>query len=183
METEGPKLAALEALVDETFDAITEPLTPEAAQAVEVFTPPRSMETTVLRLTTQELAQIYGYRRLFETWFRRIGELLLERGIEGEELGEFYVANGRSFRHWTSEEEVVRKLSLMGATDEELFERKLKSPNKMMKVLREYGFRGKVLEQYIDLHIDRVPGKPTLVSRGDGRPALQDYTEGFDADV
>lgn len=175
------KLAALEAIADESFEE--GPITPKAAKAVTMFTPPRSMETSVIRLSTDELAQIYAFRSLFERWFKQIGEALLERGINGEEIGDFYVTEGRKFRHWKDQKLMAEKLSLLGAEDDEIYEpRKIKSPNKMMKTLRLMGFRGKVLEQYVNLFVDRIPGKPALVRKGDGRNALPDYTEDFDGD-
>lgn len=173
------KLAALEAIADESFEETT--VSAKEAKAVTIFTPPKSMETTVLRLSTQELARIYAFRRIFETWFRRIGEVLLERGSDGEDIGEFYITEGRKFRHWKEPKKLAEKLSLLGIPEDEIFERELLSPNKMTKVLREYGFRGKVLEQYIELFVDRLPGKPTLVRKGeDDREALPDYTGDFE---
>jgi hypothetical protein len=174
------KLAALEAIADESFEETT--VSAEEAKAVTVFTPPRSaMETTVLRLSTQELARIYAFRRLFETWFRRIGEVLLERGSDGEDIGEFYITEGRKFRHWKQPKKVAEKLISIGVSEDEIFKKELLSPNQMTKVLREYGFRGKVLEQYIELFVDRLPGKPTLVRKGeDDREALPDYTGDFE---
>jgi Casjensviridae exonuclease len=177
------KLAALEQVADEIADQ-SFTVTPKEAKAVTVFTPPRSMETTILRLSLAEMIELYKWRNMFETWFRRLGERILERGLEGEDLGDFYVTEGRKFKHWINPKQLAQKLSLIGVSDEDMYiERKLKSPNQMMKVLREHGFRGKVLDKYIDLHTDRLPGKPTLAKRGnDERPELPDYTEGFDAE-
>lgn len=174
------KLVALEQVADEIADQ-SFTVTPEEAKAVTVFTPPRSMETTVLRLSLEEKVALYRYRSMFETWFRRLGESILEAGIEGEDIGEFYVTEGRKFRHWKSPKKLAEKLSLLGISEEEMFgSRKLISPNQMEKVLRQYGFRGKVLEKYMEMHVDRIPGKPTLAKKGqDDREALPDYTEGF----
>ncbi len=173
------KAAQLADIADESFEETT--ISEEDAKALVVFTPPRSMETTVTRLTTLELAQLYRWRKMFEQWFRRMGEILLERGIDGEDVGDYYITQGRSFRKWKSEKKIVSKLSLLGIPETEIFERKIKSPNQMEKVLREYGFRGKMLEEYLELFIDRPPGKPTLVRKGeDEREAIDDYTEGFE---
>jgi hypothetical protein len=174
------KLVALEQVADEIADQ-SFTVTPEEAKAVTVFTPPRSMETTVLRLSLEEKVALYRYRNMFETWFRRLGESILEAGIEGEDIGEFYVTEGRKFRHWKSPKKVAEKLSLLGISEEEMFgSRKLISPHQMEKVLRQYGFSGKVLEKYLEMHVDRIPGKPTLAKKGqDDREALPDFTEGF----
>jgi hypothetical protein len=178
------KLVALEAIADESFEAY-EPITAKEAKAVTVFTPPKSMATTVQRLSTGELAELYKYRKLFETWFRRIGEVLLERGLEGEDIGEYYITKGRVNRHWKKEKEIIEKLLLIGVPQKELFTPgKLKSPAQMEKILRSYGFRGKTGKEYVNLHIDMPPGKPTLVRKGeDDRAEIPDYTEGFESEV
>lgn len=174
------KLVALEALVDETIEVIEQPISPKKAQAVEVFTPPPSMETTILRLSPKELEGIYQYRKIFETWFRRIGERLLELGLENQDsLSDYYVTEGRSNRRWKSERELIEKVTLLGVPKPELYEPgSLKSPAQVEKLLRNYGLRGKALEEYMKLFVDRPPGKPTLVRRGeDERAALDDYSD------
>jgi hypothetical protein len=177
------KLAALEQIADEIADQ-SFTFTPEETKEVTVFTPPRSMETTVQRLSLEEKIALYQYRSMFETWFRRLGESILEAGLEGADLGEWYVTEGRRFKNWIDEKKLAEKLSLIGVDKDDMYTpRKLKSPNQMMKILRLHGFRGKVLDQYINAHIDRLPGKPTLARRGnDDRPELPDFTEGFDAE-
>lgn len=177
------KLVALGQLADEIADQSFE-VTPEEAKAVTVFTPPRSMETTVQRLSLEEKVAIYRFRGMFETWFRLLGESILEAGLDGADIGEFYVTEGRKFKHWKKPQELAKKLSLIGLSEEEMYGKpKLLSPNQMMKVLRLYGFRGKTLEKYIELHVDRIPGKPTLAKKGaDDRDALPDYTEGFNVE-
>lgn len=172
------RLAALERIADESFEMV---VTPKEAKEIVPFAPPKSMETTILRLTTQELSEIYQYRKLFETWFRRIGERLLEAGLDGEDIGNYEVVKGRSFRHWKDEKKFVKKVLLLGVPKTEIYERKIKSPNQMMKVLRDasVGMRGKALEEYVEQFVDRVPGKPTLVRKGeDEREAIDvDYFE------
>jgi hypothetical protein len=176
------KLVHLERIADEDFDRFTQPISAKEAKEVEVFTPPRSMETTIQRLSTEELAKIFEFWPLFDKWFRKIGQVLLERGIDGEDLAEFYVAEGRSNRHWKNELEIVKKVKLLGVPEHELYNRKLISPNQMEKLLRDYGMRGKALEGYIALFTDRAPGKPTLVRKGeDERAAIDDYSDVFEA--
>lgn len=175
------KLAALEALADESFDSITAPLSTKEAKEIQVFTPPKSMGTTVVRLTTAQLAQIYAYRKLFESWFAKIGEVLLERGLTGEEIGDFYVTEGRKFAHWRSQEAIVEKLTLIGIEEDDIYlPRKLKSPNQMKPVLRQYQFKGKLLEDYLKVNTDKIPGKPTLVHKKDGRPAIENDADVFE---
>lgn len=176
------KLVALEQIADEIADQSFE-VTAEEAKAATVFTPPRSMETTIQRLSLEEKIALYKWRGMFETWFRRLGESILQAGLDGEDLGpDLYVTEGRKFRHWIKPKELIEKLSLIGVSEDDMFaERKLKSPNQMMKVLRQHGFRGKTLEKYIELHVDRIPGKPTLAKVGeDKRAEIPDYTEEFD---
>ena len=177
------KLVALEAIADEDFDRFAEPISTKEAKEVEVFTPPRSMETTVQRLSLEEKVKIYQYRGLFEKWFKMIGESLLEAGIEGADLGDYYVAEGRSNRRFKSERDLVEKVKLLGVPESELYKHELISPNQLEKVLRGYGMRGKVLDEYVALFATKAPGKPALVKRGeDDRPAIDDYSDVFEAE-
>lgn len=178
------KLVHLERMADEDFERFVEPITAKEAKEVEVFTPPRQMETVVQRLSIEEKVKILQYRGLFEKWFRMIYESVLEAGIDGADLGDFYVTEGRSYRHWKNRQNLIRKVTLLGIPEHELYEKpELLSPNKMAKVLRNYGLRGQALEDYIDLFVDRPPGKPTLVRRGeDDRAELDDYSDVFQSE-
>lgn len=178
------KLAHLEKMVDEDFDRFAEPITAKEAREVEVFTPPRSMETAVQRLSLDEKVKLLGYRGLFEKWFKMLYESVLEAGLDGEDTGDFYIGEGRSNRGWKSKEDLIEKVTLLGIPKEELFEPpELLSPNKLSKVLREYGIRGKALEDYIGLFTRKAPGKPTLIRKGeDDRPAIDDYSDVFETE-
>lgn len=177
------KLVALEALADEDFDRFAEPIGEAEAREVEVFTPPRSMETTIDRLTLAEKVQIYSYRALFERWFKMLGEDILEAGVDGEDLGEYFVTEGRANRRFKNERDLVDKVKMLGVTESELYKRKLLSPNELEKLLRtRYGMRGKALGEYVALFADKPPGKPTLVRKGeDDRDQIDDYSDVFEA--
>lgn len=175
------KLVQLERLVDEDFDRFAEPITMKEAREVEVFVPPPSMETTVARLTLEQKVQLYQYRGLFEKWFRMLGENLLEAGIDGAELGDYYIGQGRSNRKWKNPKDLIEKVTLLGVPEAEIHEKpEILSPAKLTKVLREYGMRGKPLEDYLALFTTKAPGKPTLLRKGeDDRGAIDDYSDIF----
>lgn len=176
------KLAHLEKMVDEDFDRMIEPVTAKEAREVEVFVPPKSMSTSVMRLSLEEKIKLYQYRGLFEKWFKMLGESILAAGLDGEDLFDWYITEGRSNRGWKSQRDLIEKVALLGIPKDELFEPpKLLSPAKLEKVLRSYGMRGKPLEEYLALFTRRAPGKPTLVRRGaDDRDAIDTYDDVFE---
>lgn len=175
------RAAHLEAIVDETFEVVPDPITTEnAGQVMLPATLPLSMETTIARLSNAELSRILEWQKPIETWFKDIRKVLLQRAIEGEDVGNFYATEGRSNRHWARYERMVKKLSLLGIPEDEFYIRKRKSPNQMEAVVRSLGFTKKLAEKFVNRYAGKAPGKPTLVHLTDGRDPLDDPSEVFD---
>jgi hypothetical protein len=158
---------ARQALVDLTFEVLdVDPRQP--VQPVAPVIPP------AIELTTTQLAQIYRYRKLMESWFSDIGDELIARGLSGEDLGgQWKVVEGRpGRRRWTDEEQAVQAFDRIGVDP---YEVKLRSPAQVEKLVRAAGVRDPT--PYVNLFTDRTPGKPALVPIGDARADLQSAVE------
>lgn len=172
--------AALQALADDSF-SILEPLTmsQQAQQALVVSEPVDYRLSDPVGLPTSRLAWIYTFRKDFEIWFREIGEELIRRGFNGDHLGGLWkVARGRpGHRHWVDEGAAAAALMKLGLTEDEIYERRLISPNEAEKRLRTVGVRGKLGKGYVNLHTDRAIGRPTLVPIGDNRSNVAEIVD------
>jgi len=163
---------ARQALVDLSFEGLDEvdDDTQRAVQPANQVLPPPA------ELTIGQLAEIYRYRRMMETWFAEIGEELIRRGQSGDDLGGLWkVVVGRpGNRRWVNEDEAVDAFHRIGVEDDELYELKFRSPAQIEKVVRAAGVRDpKLAKRYVTMFTDRAPGKPALVPIGDARADLQ----------
>lgn len=171
--------AAREAICDQTFEVLDEPVTHEDQKAVVARnSPPPTLEPPV-SLSTAQLAKILSYRKMMEAWFKEAHEVLISRGLAGEDLVYFKVVDGRSRRAYVDEDEAVESYRTLGLTDDDIFAQKLKSPNQMEPTLRAIGIRGKLTKDYLRVLAPPQPGRPTLVPDGDARaeiPSIIDDT-------
>jgi len=160
---------ARQALVDLSFEA----LDVDPQQPVEPVDP---QITPPAELSTVQLAAIYRYRKLMESWFADIGDELIARGLSGEDLGGWWkVVEGRpGNRRWIDEDAAVRAFNKLGVDP---YEQKIRSPAQIEKLVRAAGVRNPVATQYVNLFTDRTPGKPALVPIGDARADLQAAVE------
>lgn len=182
------RCAALEAVRQSIADATFEPLdeitvSHEDQKAVAVLPPQAPRLEPPVNLSTKQLARIYSFRKIMESHFKDIGEELIARGFQGDDLdGMWKVAEGRSKRKWRDEEDAANGLRRLGLDDDEIYQRKLVSPNHGEKLLRTVGVRGKLAKAYIGTLAERPPGRPTLVPIGDNRTEVASIVDDtFDA--
>jgi hypothetical protein len=139
--------------------------------------------TPPAELSTERLAWIYQYRRSIEVWFREIGEELLKRGTQGDDLGGLWkiVIGRQGNRTWTDPEGAAGALQRMGLDPAELWTRTLASPAQVERMLVATGITGATSNDCIGLLTHRALGKPTLVPADDTRTDLTEIiTETFD---
>jgi hypothetical protein len=167
--------ALVEALADDTFRDEMVEVGPDAEQdprPVLTFTAPAELDTA-------RLAWMYQYRKLVEDWFRLIGEELIERGLNGDDLaGLWKVAEGRQGRrNWVDEDVAANALIQMGLDPDDLWLRSLASPAHVEKLLRLIGIKGDLGRRYLSMFTQRANGKPTLVPIGDTRKSLGEVAD------
>jgi hypothetical protein len=170
--------ALLEAIVDESFDVLDEvELSPEEQQALVVSDNPQITLTRPVELSTERLAWIYQYRSQVEGWFKSIGEELLQRGLQGDDLGGLWkVGPGRlGNRQWVNPEDVAQALARLGI--EEVWTRELISPRQVEGLLRAAGVKGRLNKEYVEAYTRRAPGKPTLMPTSDNRSSMDEIVD------
>ena len=155
----------LERLVEDTFEEV---VTPDEQQTA-LTAPPVPEPPQPAALPTERLAWIYQYRRTMELWFKDIGEELLRRGQEGEDIAPWKVVEGRlGNRFWKNEPAAARAISHLGVSP---WPDALASPAEVERRLGSVGIKGQAAKQFVALFTDRAPGKLTLAPAEDNRLA------------
>ena len=161
----------LERLVEDTFEEVVTSDQQQVAlsQLSLAELPP------AIALSTERLAWIYRYRRTFEIWFREIGEELIRRGQEGEDVSPWKIVEGRrGNRFWVDEAQAAASISRLGVDPHP---DTLATPAEIERRLAQIGVKGQIAKQFIALYTDRAPGKLTLVPDQDNRQALSAVVE------
>lgn len=178
--------AARQALIDDTPGMFDEPMTNQVMQKAGQKL--MEVRTRVLpgpeTLTTSQLLRVYPWRKLMESWFKQIGEELVRRSLnDGEDLeGMFKVVKGRTRRQYKDENEAIDTFRRLGLLDDDIFIRKVASPNQLKPKLREIGIRGKLQDDFIKTLVRFPPGRPTLVPIGDMRSEIPSINDVFEDD-
>ena len=116
--------------------------------------------TQPVELSTERLAWIYRYRKQLEGWFAAIGEELLQRGLQGDDLGGLWkVGPGRmGNREWIDEENAAAALARLGIDENQMWSRELVSPPRVEALLRSIGIKGKLNREYVAGSPAALPG-------------------------
>ena len=134
-----------------------------------------SLRVAVPVLAPHEVAEVLQMKPLVELWLKRVEGQALNTLLDGGEVPGFKVVEGKlGNRKWTDELEVAKTLDTAGYSKEDYTEVKLLTPAAMDKALGK-----KKVAELLDNHIDRAPGKPTIVPVSDNRPTY-DRTDDFE---
>lgn len=102
-------------------------------------------------------------------WAADVKEYALNQALLGVDFGHFKVVEGRSNRKYTSEDEVARTVESAGYDP---YEKKLLGVTAMTSLLGRKKF-----EELLGGMVYKPPGKPTLVSKSDKRPAMKNTAQ------
>lgn len=127
-------------------------------------------------LSTGDLATLYGFRGLMESWWRGVELELYQRAIRGEQVPGHKLVESRSRRQFRDPEAATGKLLTLGLTEEEVWKRAMASPSQVETALVKKGYRRKDVPGLIEDLVFKPVGKPTLAPLRDKRPAIQDLT-------
>ena len=156
----------LERVVAETFEEV---VTAEEQQKALAAVPALPEPPPPPSLPTDRLAWLYRYRRTFELWFKDIGEELLRRGQEGEDIAPWKVVEGRrGNRAWVNEPAAAHAVAHLGVSP---YPTTLASPAEVERRLGAVGIKGQAAKNFVALYTDRAPGKLTLAPTEDNRLA------------
>ena len=102
-------------------------------------------------------------------WASDVKEYALNQAILGVDYGHFKVVEGRSNRKYTSEEDVAQAVTDAGYDP---YEKKLLGITAMTALLGKKKFA-----ELLGGMVYKPPGKPTLVSKSDKRPAMKNTAQ------
>lgn len=129
-----------------------------------------------MRLSTDDLAFLYAQRGMAERWWKALGIELHRRALSGENVPGWKLVESRSRRAFRSRDITVSRMVGLGVSRSDLLVETLASPAEVEKLLKKAGHRNKDLPELLDGLIYKPPGKPTLASVVDKRPALEDLS-------
>lgn len=134
-------------------------------------------------LTTSELEKLYDWRSTVEKFFKGVAEELERRAKLGAKLKLQKLVEGRSFRVFKSKDKAVEALVGLGLDRDDLLKEEMASPAEVEKLLIAAGHKRKDVPDLLKDLVFRPPGKATLASIRDGRPALADQYDDAFSDV
>ena len=105
------------------------------------------------------------------SWANDVKEYALKRALSGYAWDNWKLVEGRSIRRFTDEKKVAEAVESAGYDP---YQRKLLGITEMQKMLGKKKFND-ILGEYIS----KPEGKPTLVSRADPRPEMNDIFNEF----
>ena len=125
-------------------------------------------------LKEDEVADILRRAEGFKTWIAAVEEHALRKALEGTRYPGFKIVEGRSVRRYADEGKVAEALVRGGFSEEQLYERKLKTITQLEKLCTKKAFTALVGGLII-----KPEGKPTLVPVEDKRPEFNSAADDF----
>lgn len=168
-----------ERVIDGVFERLDDPVTSEEmTDMVERIDADRLNlhPVDVGSLTTSQKAAILPYRKMIEAWFKGIQEDLEERCLAGEDVPGYKLVLGKSNRAFTNNDEAVEELARLGLSDDVIRPRGMISPAQAEAALTKVGYKRKELPDLLKRVVVKPPGKPTMASASDKRPAITAIT-------
>lgn len=116
------------------------------------------------RLSIDELTRLLEEFPIIEGWMRAVRVHLENKLNAGEKVPGFKLVEKRANRAWRDEGEAIQTLISMKLTDEDMFNRELRSPAQIEKIVGKKAFP-------TDLVVKKSSGT-TMVAEADPRPAV-----------
>lgn len=137
----------------------------------------------VMTLTTEQMAQLYAWRGIVESWWASLGDELFRRASRGERVPGWKLVEGRSRRVFRYPTTAGEKLVELGVSRSKVFVEEVCSPAQAEELLLKAGHRRKDIPDLLDGLVFKPSGKPTLAPQQDKRVALVDVTVDVFADL
>lgn len=125
-------------------------------------------------LENNEIGEYLSLGELVEGWLSGLKEYALSECLAGRPVAGYKAVHGRSSRSFDDTDKVFGELMNKGVDEALLYERKPLSVAKLEKVLGKKEFN-----TLAGKHVNKTPGKPTLVPESDKRPAIDTVAEAF----
>jgi len=122
-------------------------------------------------LSTDDMARMIPYRGTFESWFGAMETELEQRALDGAAIPGRKLVESRTNREFGNEERAIQRLAEAGIHWSHLYTLKFISPAQAEELLRKFGMKKADAVEFLESVVRKPPGKPTLVSDSDKRPA------------
>ncbi|CAB4161834.1 Protein of unknown function DUF2800 [uncultured Caudovirales phage] len=156
---------------DESFDGLDAPSLPDFKADHFALAPVEPM-------TTERLANLVSWRKWAETLFKSTFEELDRRAKAGDIATGWMLAEGKSSRRLEDRDGVVETLDILGIPEEDAYDRKIKSPAKLEKLLvAQAGRTIKEAKALLKPYVRVVPGGSVLAPVGRGKRKAVDATD------
>lgn len=148
------------------------------AQAEKQITAFDDFKTQQDLMTVEEIGAALKKGESLVSWYESLQKVALEKLLNGEEIPDYKVVEGRSQRAWTNQDEALETLQNAGIEKAIIYDSVPKSLSQLEKLLGVAKFAELVGQFVIKPH-----GKPTLASAADKRPVFNSAVTDFSAVV
>lgn len=118
-------------------------------------------------LADHEISEIVTRSDEFTKWVKGMKEFALEKALEGKHWPGLKLVEGRAVRKYLDENAIAETLAAAGIAQEDIYKQEIKTITALEKTLGKKRF-----SELTTGLIHTPPGKPTLVSESDKRPAI-----------
>jgi hypothetical protein len=129
-----------------------------------------------LALSTSDLETLRPFKRMVEGFWKTIDHELMKRAMNGAQLKRYKIVEGRSNRVFSEPAQAAKVLIAHGCKPSEVIVQHIASPAEAEELLTAAGHRRRDLPDLLEGLVRKPPGKPTLASITDRRPALEDMS-------
>lgn len=130
----------------------------------------------LVTLNTADLAVLYSFRKLADSWWKAVSNELYRRAINGEHVPGMKLVESRSRRVFRNSQMAARKLKALGLAEDRIWDTSIRSPAQIEIELRKKGHRTKDLPDLLSDLVFKPVGKATLAPISDKRVALVDIS-------
>ncbi len=123
-------------------------------------------------LGDEEIALVLQRGAIFRGWLKKVETYALSQALSGKQWPGMKVVRGRSNSDYADEFKIIEELSKAGVDVEDITKFNLIGKTELK---REIG--GKKYKQFVEPHLIKEDGAPTLVLESDERPAMQSRDE------
>ena len=130
------------------------------------------------QLDTTQMSVLYQYKGMMDSYWKSLDMELKKRAAKGD-LGPLQkIVEGRSKRRYKDDDKAIRYfVEELELPRSEIVSEVPPSPAQMEKILRKHGYSRPELADTLAPVVFKPPGKPSLVSIADKRPALSEIDD------
>lgn len=165
-----------ERLIDGVFEDLATPITADHMSDLGSRLDDGSFTlkpTPIGSLTTAQKAALLPYRKMIESWFTDLQADLEARCINGESVPGYKLVAGKSNRVFSNNADAEQELEFLGLPEEVIHPRGMITPAQAEIALTKIGYKRRQLGDLLNRVVRKPPGKPTMASDADKRPAIE----------